>query len=284
MRHERLLSGSAELAAGRTDIDRETVLFVNAVGMPAQLLEPVASAFDAAGLGFLTWELRGSPGPTADPADSRLEDHVSDGLHLLDALDLRYVHLAGWCTGAPVALSLTAVLGHRALSFASVDGAFLFSGVPGGRLGNAMFAMCGEIVADERRAQYFETVTRPRDAQTASTMGMDAGSPLFAHVTLPYRSGVDGLLRYAHAIRAVCAHPPEEELRRIRCPALFTARRNDLMVAHDNSRWAAELVPGARFRLFDDGGHYGLFEDPAGAAELTDFMRSARQVPAGGCS
>jgi pimeloyl-ACP methyl ester carboxylesterase len=111
-------------------------------------------------------------------------------------------------------------------------------------------------------------------------MGLDAESPLFAHVTLPYRSGVDGLLRYAHAIRAACAHSLEDVLRQVSCPALFTARRDDLMVAQHHSRRAADLVAGARFRLFDDGGHYGLFQDPAATAELADFMLSARRAQA----
>ncbi|MGR7028198.1 alpha/beta fold hydrolase [Geodermatophilus sp. URMC 62] len=274
MQHDVLLAGSAELTLAHTAHDRPTVLFVNAVGMSSQILAPVAAAFDRAGMGLVTWELRGSPGPTPNPVDSRLDDHVADGLRVLNRLGVGAMHVAGWCTGAPVAALLAGRLGERALSFTSVDGAFLFGGVPGGPLGNAMWAMCGEIVADTSRAEHFEPITRPR-VQSAAVMGLDGGSPLFAQVTLPYRRGVEGLLRYAHAIRAACPPDPGRTLREIRCPALFTARRDDLMVSHRNAQQAARLVAGARFRLYESGGHYGLFQDPDTVAELAGFMRSA---------
>jgi pimeloyl-ACP methyl ester carboxylesterase len=251
------------------------VLFVNAVGMAADLVEPFARLVHLAGFRFITWELRGSPGPSDGVGDCTLTAHARDGAAILTALGVRDVHLAGWCTGASVALFLARDLGARIRSLTSVDGSYLFDGVPGAPLGNAMYAMCGEIVADPATGPRYHELTRPRGTE-AAVLGLAGRPDLVDHMTLPYRQGVEELIRYAHAIRAACDYDPVRLCSTVECPTLVTARRDDRMVSYRNSRRAADLIPGARVTLADHGGHYGLFVDAeAMAREITGFLRHA---------
>ncbi|GAA2482846.1 alpha/beta hydrolase [Streptomyces gobitricini] len=252
----------------------ETVLFVNAVGMPIDLLDDMARQFTAEGLDFVTWELRGSPGPGRRPDDSRLADHVADGLAVLDHLGVTAAHLAGWCTGASVALAMAGLDDSPALSLTSVDGAYLFNGVPGGPMGNAMFEMCGEIVADPAAGERYHELTRPRgnEAQVMGLLG--SSTELVERLTLPYRGTTMDLVRYAHAIRSACDYDPLAAWSQITCPVLLTARTDDRMVSYRNSARAAELVTGARLTVQHSGGHYGLFTDPEAVPAMAGFMRA----------
>jgi pimeloyl-ACP methyl ester carboxylesterase len=252
------------------------VLFVNAVGMRAGLLDPVAAGFADAGFSFLTWELRGSPGPCRDLSDCTIPAHVEDGLAVLSAFGVSRVHLAGWCTGASVAGHMAALLGNQAASLTTVDGAFLFGGSPGGPLGNAMYEMCGEIVADVSRGAHYHVLTAPRGTE-GKVLGIE-DSRLLAEVTLPYRGEVEDLVRYAHGIRASCDYDPVQMCSRIARPTLLLAHSDDKMVSSKKSTKAAELIPDSQLIIIDSGGHYDLFIDPDCVSVMSGFMRAAVPV------
>ncbi|MFI9819144.1 alpha/beta fold hydrolase [Streptomyces sp. NPDC052013] len=261
------------------DDDRPAVLFVNAVGMENALLAGLGEHFRAHGLNLVTWELRGSPGPEG-PAAATLEDHVADALAVLDTLGLTRVHVAGWCTGASIALFATRALGARALSFTSVDGALLFDGVPGARLGNAVFDMCAKIAADTGRAGFYHEAVRPRGNESAVLGVFD--EELTVMLTRPYRRDVATLTRFASGIHATCDYDPAAACARLSVPSLFMAREDDEMVGHRNARRAAEAVAGARLSVLPTGGHYALFTDPAGsAAEMAAFMHAVARTGTG---
>jgi len=253
--------------------DLPTVLFVNAVGMRGSLLDGPAAIFAAAGLNLVTWELRGSPGPE-DARAVTLDDHVADAVEILGILGAGKAHIAGWCTGASIALHLTRRLGDQVLSFASVDGAYLFDGVPGGPLGNAMFGMCKQIVSDESRADYFHDITKPRGNE-ATVLGLEGRPELVDQLILPYRGGVGGLIAYAYAIHRSCSYDPAELCQALAVPTLILARRDDRMVASKNSMRAASLVAGAQLSIADSGGHYALFIEDQIAREIAEFMLAA---------
>ncbi|MFE9408144.1 alpha/beta fold hydrolase [Streptomyces sp. NPDC006704] len=271
MRSERVRNGDITLdvaVAGQEDLP--TVLFVNAVGMENRLLEGLARQFLRSGMNLVTWELRGSPGPCAE-RQVTLEEHTEDALAVVDALGLTRVHVAGWCTGASIALFVAHALEERALSFTSIDGALLFDGVPGAPVGNAVFDMCAQIAADTDRAAYFHDVVRPRGNEGAALGVQDEA--LVRMLTLPYRQGREELTRFAWGISATCDYDPAAACARLSVPALFIARQDDAMVGHRNSRRAAALVEGARLHVAGSGGHYALFTDPAEtAATMAAFV------------
>lgn len=258
---------------GVIDAAEPTVLFVNAVGMRAGVLDRLAVDFADEGFNFLTWELRGSPGPARAERDCTLAGHVADGLAVLAAFSVSRVHLAGWCTGASVAVHMVPQLADRVASLVAVDGAFLFGGVPGGPLGNAMYEMCGEIVADPSCGERYHELTRPRGNEGA-VLGL-SDPELIDDMTLPYSGGVDVLIRYANGIRAACDYDPVQMCSVIDCPTLLMVRRDDKMVSWKNSVKAAELIADAHVMVGNSGGHYGLFTDPSCVPAMASFMRSA---------
>jgi pimeloyl-ACP methyl ester carboxylesterase len=240
--------------------------------MRGELFAGVAASLRSAGVNLVTWDQRGSPGP-GDPRDCKMEDHVADGLAVLAALGLGQVHVAGWCIGASIAVFLARELGSQALSFTAVDGVYLFDGVPGGAQGKAIFDMCVDIAADPGRAPRYHDAVRPRGNE-AAVMGLDGHPELVQQLTYPYRQGVDGLVRYAHAIRTMTDYEVTGPCVELTCPALFTARREDQIVGFRHSQRAAALVPGAQFHLAD-GGHYGLFVDREAPLRMAEFMRAS---------
>lgn len=278
MRPDEVRVDGTPLRVLRTDPDpqRPTVLFVNAAGMTGELAAGLGAWTTAAGFDLVTWDQRGSPGPGR--ADSALAVHVEDGLRVLDALGVGEVHLLGWCTGASVALFLAHRLGRRARSLVTVDGAYLFDGVPGAPLGNAMYDMCGRIVADVTTAAQYHELTRPRGTET-TVLGLERAPWLVEHVTRPYRQDEDALIRYAHAIRSACDYEPVAAWREVTCPTLVIAHRDDRMVSCRQSLRAAG-VSGADLDLRARGGHYGLFAGGQVPARVTGYLQAVD--PAGG--
>ncbi|HET8662209.1 MAG TPA: alpha/beta hydrolase [Micromonosporaceae bacterium] len=259
----------------RTDLhpDQPTVLFVNAVGMVSELATGLAGGFSQAGFNFVTWDLRGSPGPSLGRRDCTLASHAQDAVQILDELGVGAVHVLGWCTGASAALFLAERLGDRMRALVAVDGAYLFDGVPGAPLGNAMYAMCKDIVADAGTAARYHELTRPRGNE-ATVLGLEHAPDLVDHMTLPYRQGLDELVRYAFAIWSACDYEPVAALHRVDRPMLLTARQDDRMVSYRNSVRAAGHVAGAQVRIADSGGHYGLFTDTTAVPEIAAFLRA----------
>jgi pimeloyl-ACP methyl ester carboxylesterase len=269
-------SGGTALTVGSTAVDpgRPTLLFVNAVGMEAPLLDGVAAHVEDAGLNFLTWELRGSPGPadTGGPGDFSVEAHAADGVAVLDAFGVDDAVVAGWCTGATIGLFLAAELGPRATAFASIDGAFLFEGAPGGSVGNSVYAMCAAIDADEALAPEYHHLLTLRGGDT-TIPGLDADPALIRRLTAPYRTG-DGLLRFARATRGACAYDPAAVLATLACPTWFAARVDDTMVSYRRSETAAGLARDARLVVYPSGGHWALFTERQVLDDLTAFATS----------
>ncbi|MFI6207966.1 alpha/beta fold hydrolase [Streptomyces sp. NPDC051041] len=280
MRTETVRSGEVALRVARHGDGRQpAVLFVNAVGMENALLAGLGEHLRTHGLDLVTWELRGSPGADGPPR-ATLEDHTADALAVLRALDISRAHVAGWCTGASIGLFVTHALGTRALSFTSVDGALLFTGTPGARLGNAVFDMCAKISADRDRAGFYHDAVRPRGNESAVLGVRD--EDLTRMLTRPYRQDVEALTRFAYGIHATCDYDPVAACARLRVPSLFVAREDDEMVSHRHTRRAAALVAGAELSVLPVGGHYALFTDPAGAAgTMAAFMHGAVARPAG---
>ncbi|MGY3205100.1 alpha/beta fold hydrolase [Streptomyces sp. TE5632] len=282
MRTETVRNGGVTLVVAVCgDDETPTVLFSNAVGMENALLAGLGRQFRAHGLNLVTWELRGSPG-TDGPSRVSLDDHTADALAVLDALGVTRAHVAGWCTGASIGLFVAHALGEQALSFTSVDGALLFTGLPGARLGNAVFDMCAKISADHHRAGFYHDAVRPRGNESA-VLGLP-DEELARMVTRPYRQDAAALTRFAHGIHAANDYDPVAACARLRIPSLFVAREDDEMVSHLHTRRAAALTAGAELSVLPTGGHYALFTDPAGVAGRTAaFMhRAGRRAGAPG--
>lgn len=256
-----------------SDLDRSlpTLLFVNAVGMEAVLLADMAGTLISSGYNFVTWDLRGSPGPSQRPEDHQLETHVADAVAVLEELEIHRPALAGWCTGASVALAVAELIGKRVSSLLLVDGAYLFEGTPGGRLGDAMYAMCQAIVADPSMIDVYHELVVPRGNE-AAVLGLEGRPELLPHLLLPYNQGAGALLRYARAIKGACDYDPAPMLRALRCPTMLIASVDDRMVSWRNSEAAAQLVVDSLLLLLARGGHYNVLTNPILWRQMVAFL------------
>jgi 3-oxoadipate enol-lactonase len=78
---------------------------------------------------------------------------------------------------------------------------------------------------------------------------------------------------FGFAFRALARTNMLHMLPRIRCPAMVVAGRHDTVRPHAGSAELAKKIPGARFELIDDGGHFLPTQAPGTLlAVLGDFL------------
>jgi len=78
---------------------------------------------------------------------------------------------------------------------------------------------------------------------------------------------------FGFAFRALARTNMLHMLPQIRCPAMVVAGRHDTVRPHAGSAELAKKIPGARFELIDDAGHFMPTQAPqALAALLEDFL------------
>jgi len=87
---------------------RKVALICNAAGMPIELIEPLACTL-AQRFHVISWESRLFP--SMDPRwtewrSIEVEEHVDDGLAVLDAYGIDTAHVLGWCNGVRIALGI----------------------------------------------------------------------------------------------------------------------------------------------------------------------------------
>jgi pimeloyl-ACP methyl ester carboxylesterase len=81
---------------------------------------------------------------------------------------------------------------------------------------------------------------------------------------------------FGFAFRALARTNMLHILPKVRCPVMVVAGRHDTVRPHAGSAELAKKIPGARFELIDDGGHFLPTQAPrALTALLEDFL--ARQ-------
>ena len=78
---------------------------------------------------------------------------------------------------------------------------------------------------------------------------------------------------FGFAFRALARTNMLHMLPKLRCPAMVIAGRHDTVRPHAGSAELAKKIPGARFELIDDGGHFLPTQAPrALSALLEDFL------------
>ena len=231
----------AELKVGYLfdDENEHTVLFFNAVGMKVETLYQMAKRYFENGVNFI-----------------------------------QSVNIFGWCTGASIAIKFIDEHSSLVRKAAFIDGAFLFDGVPGGDLGNAMFEMCTVINDNESSLDYFHEATQPND-QKLKMLGLERAKWLEELVIYPYMGPKARLRNYCKAIVQSCAFDPMDSLVRISCPCLVFGVKNDRMVDYVNAVRAYEAIKDCRLILTKEGGHYNFFLSPELQTLALSFVKNS---------
>jgi len=86
---------------------------------------------------------------------------------------------------------------------------------------------------------------------------------------VPYSALVD-------ALRPLWRNPTgitKEQLRAIKAPVMVADGDHDELVVLDQLEEMADLIPNARFKVFEDASHFALWQDPDGFnAAVVEFL------------
>lgn len=235
--------------------DSDTVVvFVNAAGTSPSIASEFAQSCSLVGADFMTWRLRDDI-----DIDEGIQQHIEDGATTISNISPRKnILLVGWCTGAVIASAISGKLPEIPHKLVLLNGAFMFNGNPGGRLGNAMLAMCRDIVNNPEKAEYYFDLTKPNGNEKA-VLKIEQFEWLLEHLLEPYANSPEWLYNYAKNITAICSLEPEEYLNRIKSPTYILAGKNDLMVDFSRSVQANSVLATASLHIYDNEDHYFPF-------------------------
>ena len=229
-----------------------TLLLVNGLGsqcinFKVELCEKLvgrgfrAVRFDNRDVG-LSSHLKGGPRYTVD-------DMAGDAFAVLEALDVRAAHIAGWSMGGMIVQAMAIAQPDRVISMTSVMSA------PG--------LLAGERDPDVVAAFAAPPATSRKEAAERHLAGLQAwGSPACYDVE---RITADAYAAYDRCwdpdgrqrqVLAVASSPSREEaLQSLRVPTLVIHGDADRLVPLEFGKRTAELIPGARLEIVAGMGH-----------------------------
>jgi pimeloyl-ACP methyl ester carboxylesterase/nucleoside-diphosphate-sugar epimerase len=268
------------------DDDRETVMLVNAYGMPSNALHPLVTSLGKKGFNTVTWDCRGLPDRGFDlETDTSLamKDHFGDWELISNALGLRTMHLMGWSTGAVVASYIAAKAPRRIQRLALINGSFMHRKAELTLFQNNLKSIMPKVAVSRSVAKVLYNSVFKEDRSTMVrlfTSGIVKKANEAMSVTLPHEKHImqgltanpDQVFRYARLIRAFIKEDPMDWLSEIKSPtALFTGT-SDITAHPRGSHDASLVIPGARLHSEKDGNHLSLYSDKAFIGEMVRFL------------
>lgn len=259
--HDRLL---LNVYTNRLVTGNPTVVFVNALGVDSEITRELAKALEKRECNFVTWSRRGFPGVYDDRfRDYTVQQQVDDLKSVVSALNLESIILAAWCTGIQIALvaaSQRAVPIERIVFFNAPN---FFARGTQGLTGDTIGQVCRMLVADEKKLDFLHHNIVAHNTQAVQDRLAQVENRQYQQmIQAPFNSGKEAFLRFAHLVNTTHEFKIDHDItRKIQCPTLIVGAKKDDMVSWEESVALAELIPGARCKIFEDWGHYNLFTD-----------------------
>lgn len=260
-----------------------TVVFVNAFGMPAEFMMPLArDLMDE--YRVVTWECRGVPSLSGDLSKSNagLDNHVGDLNAILEAVSVvEPVHVVGWCSGTSVAHRFARVFPDKVASLSLLNGAYFLSGVATTKFQETVRLMMPQIANNPAMATFFFTLLfQRRESDLEEGLGqvqhlLDGIHPSVLHMTsLPFQSA-RSLYRYALLINATFEDPEERFVGTVERPTLLVAGKKDQVAHYEGSTAVASRCPAAEIVVSEIGDHYSFYFDNRTRREIVSFIDGA---------
>jgi pimeloyl-ACP methyl ester carboxylesterase len=266
----------------------ETVVLVNALGMPSCVFEPLARALSPHAR-VLSWCARGGPELFAslDARAAHFERHVDDLEDLLRAHGVVRAHFVGFCTGADVMLAFAERAPERVQSMCAAHGALVGLSDQRTQFQQSLATIVRRAARSLASAQRFHGLTAEvlspyflaqRDGSEAehalleTTVGK-LDSALFHLTSAPFRTP-DALHRYARLMQAYFEQAPRA-VPALSLPALVICSRNDAVV-HPQASYLLARALKAQLMELDDGSHFSIFESQPVIAQVVRFIREQR--------
>ena len=268
---------------GKAKAQAETVVLVNAFGMPAATLDRLGAVLGAR-FNVLTWESRGAPSleGTLDAHSAQFSRHVDDLHDLLRAHGVESAHIVGWCTGADVALEFARRSPDCVSSLVCLHGGFLGMTEVRRPFQRNLVGIVRATAASEAHASIYQALMAESmqlgtktdaDAESRASVqnAMACLDPELTHLTsAPLRSAL-ALHRYGVLLAHYLDEAPTE-LPNAPIPALIVTAEDD-EISHPNaSRFVAQALPLARLRVAPHGGHFAPCKDERLFSDVLSFV------------
>ncbi|UTH76458.1 alpha/beta fold hydrolase [Chromobacterium sp. IIBBL 290-4] len=265
--------------------DGEAVVFINAIGMPAEISVNLRAALQDK-YRFITWESRGIPSVVddVDHLDVSIDAHIDDFAHLLAHFGIRKAHVIGWCSGAYIAYhaiptrlisSLTLINGAFGLSDASHhETAFMRN------LRQVLPLIAGSRSDAERYHSSFfaRPVSHDAEANTVSRQSseiLDATDPDLIHLTSRPFESPDSLYRYSRVITALQVGGRALHQGELGVPCHVITGACDAAVSPEESRRLAAVHADAVYSEIAGMDHFGVYNNPALMQAVAIFIEKA---------
>ena len=209
-------------------------------------------------------------------ASSRLEGALTiaqlaeDAAGLLDALEVDAAHVLGISMGGMVAQELALARPERVRTLTL--GCTYCGGEGSSLTSPEVLARILEAMGSGDREHALRTAW---EINVSADMAADAGA-YASFLAVAERRAV-AVPVIAAQMQAIAAHDTSARLPRLRIPTLVVHGSEDQLLAVENGRLLASLIPAARLEILAGAGHLFFWERPQRSAEL---VRSHAAVPA----
>ncbi|HEY5956614.1 MAG TPA: alpha/beta hydrolase, partial [Polyangiaceae bacterium] len=263
---------------------RETVVIINAIGMPIATLEKFIAKLSVA-YDVLTWESRGVPSPdgTLDEQNARFARHIDDLEDMLATYRVARAHIVGWCTGGDVALEFLNRHPDRVISLVCMNSGFV--GICSARVPfqESLAQIIRRVLRSPTYARlYFELMTKTRrggldrlavdeslEASVEETMShLDED---LMHLTGAPLQTPELFERYCRLLGYYFDEAP-------RCvplssvPVMIVTSEGDELVPYAASVAVAAAFRNSQIHFTTEGGHFAPCISEALAQDVTNFL------------
>lgn len=269
---------------------RQTVVLINAPGMPAEFFSRLFDAFSPEH-DVLTWETRGAPNYDLafDEDNISLDVQLGDLLEILAREQVDHCHLVGWCGGAQLALMLANRDDITVQSMTLLNGMFNLDEdlAPRTEFESQLRSLLPGIARSRRHSQIFHNLLF---GASASQQGNDGDKQTKSDVyrimmdrppevlLLSSRSmeTAESIYRFARVTNEYFKHDMCSLATRVHCPVLVITGDQDREANPDESAHISTLLPNAQLQRSPTLNHYSLYTSGAIAEAVSAFL--ARQA------
>lgn len=265
------------------DRQKPAVVLINAHGMPAEFLVPLAKALKKNHF-VATWETRLLPSANHESAVSNcgIEAHIDDLVSICEYLSIHKISLGGWCTGARVALESANRHPELVDRLLLMNGSFNFVGGAQTEFERNMEAIMPRAASNENFAKLIHASIYTRKdtasseeekgAQDKTSILLSSTDPDLIHLTsMPFHN-VGHLIRYAKLI----AEFNEEKLDdRSKMPfqnTLIISGEKDVTANPKASFRIHQMMENSNLILSKDYNHFSLYNDADYIGKIVDFL------------
>jgi pimeloyl-ACP methyl ester carboxylesterase len=267
-------AGSPSLTSYWLGKGAATVVLVNALAMPVEVLEPMMQELRF-GRTVLTWESR-SLLDLREPFDAATVEanaSVAELARLVTEAKKDAVDLVAWCNGALIALDFALRWPERVRKLVLLNAPLGSGGGPSTEYAGSLGTLLETAAKSRKRAAVLGSILAQAETDPTTVARREAPSAavLRHHVRRPFRSAED-LFRYATAMRAQAASPTE----RLDIPqeTLLVLSEHDAIVGNERALEWAKSRPNVRVEVLRDADHWALHGDARVARIVDEFLRA----------